>query len=397
MLLKLFRLELKKSLRCIPVLLAGVLLFGVLFTLVGMGLSSVIYSSEAIAHATVAVVSREEDDRYINMAIDYVGGMESAALALDFEIMEEDEAMNALDKGKVIAIILLPEHVIEGILYGENYPVRILFSNESALASVFLTELTRSGMIMLSSAQASTYTAAELYYKNDHVQDLSKAYDEIDMINFNYVLSREKLFISEDALPAFLSFVATGILLLLCFSHICYAPALKRENLPFYQLLFSRQISPLLYLAVKYLVNSLNCFFLLLLAFLILSGIEFPLDGLELYFSGGAVLLLALTALLLTAFALLLQQLFSDAAAVMLEIVFSIVMLFAGGAILPSAFLPSALLKIGRILPLPMLHSQWLSLISGGYEFSILPIGIYCICFFVMAYLVFILRKEARS
>ncbi|MCR5251511.1 MAG: ABC transporter permease [Lachnospiraceae bacterium] len=397
MFLKLLRLELKKSLCCIPVLLAGTLLFGVLFSLVGLGLSRVIYSSEAIARASVAVVSKDEDNRYIDMAIDYVGGMESAALALDFEIMEEEEAMNALSRGRVIAVMLLPEHVVEGILYGENYPVRILFSNESALASVFLTELTRSSMIMLSAAQASTYTAAELYYNSDRASELNAAYNDIDLMNFSYVLSRERLFVDEDALPPFMSFVATGILLLLCFSHICYAPALRREDTSFYQLLFTRQVTPELYLCVKYLVNTLCCFVLLFAAFRIAGSLDLPLDGLKIHMGGGAALLLLLCAALLTSFALLLEQIFSDAGAVMMEIIFSIAMLFAGGAILPAAFLPSGLLKVGRFLPYSLLHGEFLKLLTGSYEFSVLPLALYSLGFFAAAALLFRLRKEARA
>ena len=61
--------------------------------------------------------------------------------------------------------------------------------------------------------------------------------------------------------------------------------------------------------------------------------------------------------------------------AVLMQLVFSLFMLFAGGAILPKAFLPSALTKAGELLPAPALHRGLLSVLNGqnaGLPFGIL-------------------------
>ena len=395
MFLKLLKMESQKALRCLPVFFAALVIFGLLIGMIYGSLSRSLYEGEAIARATVGVVTDESDSRYIDMLIDYLSGMESAAFALDFEIMDEDEAMNKLNHGKLVAVLLLPEDTVNGILHGENYPVQVVFSKEQNLSNVFLYELTHAGMKLLSSAQASTYAAAELYIKADRYDALWDAYNDIDMLNFSYVLSRERLFYTEDTLPAIYIYAATALILLISFSHICFAPSLKREDNGFYALLFSDRTTPLLYLTVKYLVNSLLFFILLLTGMLIFSkaGSDFDIS-----FDFKNILMLLLCSCLITSLGLFLEQLFSEAGAIMAQIILSIAMLFLCGAILPAAFLPGPMLTIGNALPFASLHQSLAYFLNGNSDDpKLLPMLLWSAGLFAAAWLIFRLRKEARS
>lgn len=395
MFLKLLKLESRKALRCLPVFFAALVIFGALIGIIYGSLSRSLYEGEAIARATVGVVTDESDSRYIDMLIDYLSGMESAAFALDFEMMEEDYAMNALNRGNLVAVLLLPEDTINGILNGENYPVEVVFSKEQNLSNVFLYELTHAGMKLLSSAQASTYAAAELYVKADKYDELWGAYNDIDLLNFSYVLSREKLFFTEDTLPAIYTYAATAMILLISFSHICFAPALKREDNGFYALLFSDRTTPLLYLTVKYVVNSLLYFVLLLCGILVFSkaGNDF-----NIYFDAENVLMILLCSCLVTSIGLFLEQLFTEAGAIMAQIILSIAMLFLCGAILPSAFLPAFLQKMGNIMPFAPLHQNLAFFLNGNSsDPMLLPMLLWSAGLFTAAWLVFKFRKEVLS
>lgn len=395
MFLKLLKLETKKALHCLPVFFAALVIFGVLIGMIYSSLSRSLYEGEAVARATVGVVTDESDSRYIDMLIDYLSGMESAAFALDFEVMDEEEAMNGLNRGKLVAVLLLPEDTINGILYGENFPVQVVFSKEQSLSNVFLYELTHAGMKLLSSAQASTYAATTLYAKAEKTEELWDAYNDIDMLNFSYVLSREKLFFTEDTLPAIYTYAATALILLISFSHICFAPSLKREDTGFYQLLFSDRTSPLLYLIVKYLVNSLLYFILLLTGMFIFSkaGSDFSIS-----FDIKNILMILLCSCLITSLGLFLEQLFSEAGAIMAQIILCIAMLFLCGAILPAAFLPGPMLSIGNALPFAPLHRSLAYFLNGNSaDPELLPMAVWSAGLFAAAWLVFKLRKEARS
>ena len=394
MFLKLLKLETKKALHCLPVFFAALLIFGALIGMIYSSLSRSLYEGEAVARATVGVVTDESDSRYIDMLIDYLSGMESAAFALDFEIMDEDKAINRLNRGELVAVLLLPEDTINSILYGDNFPVQVIFSKEQSLSNVFLYELTHAGMKLLSSAQASTYAAAALYEKAGMANELWDAYNDIDMLNFSYVLSRERLFYTEDTLPAIYTYAATALILLISFSHICFAPSLRREDPGFYQLLFSDRTSPILYLIVKYLVNSLMYFILMLCGMFIFSkaGSDFRIS-----FDIKNILMILLCSCLITSLALLLEQLFTEAGAIMVQIILCIAMLFLCGAILPAAFLPGPILTIGNALPFAPLHRSLAFFLNGGNaDPELLPLALWSAGLFAAAWLIFKLRKEAR-
>ena len=393
MLFKLLRTELKLNLRCLPTLLAGFVLFGALFSLIALTLSRTLYKSETPVRATVAVVSTG-DQEYLDTALRYISGLESASFALDFVEMKEEEAYSALEAESIIAIMLLPPDAINSILYGYNDPIRIVFSPKSSLTSVFLSELSRAGMRLLSAAQASTYTASRLFREADLGPELSAAYYEIDMLNFNHVLNREKLFVSEDTLPVFLSYLASGLVLLLAFAHICYAPALKRERSSFYSLLFASKASPVMYLGVKAAVCSLTYFCFLLLLLIAGPYLAGKTETADIVISPGAVALVFLSSFILACLALLLHQLFSDAAAVMAQIICALLMLFAGGGLIPAAFLPAGLLKAGSLLPAPLLWQEYLKLLTGEKYFDLLPLLLWGLAFFAAASGVFMLRRK---
>ncbi len=392
MFLKLFKLEIKKSLHCLPVFFAALAIFGVLIGTIYGALSRTLYEGEAIARATVGVVTDESDSKYIGMLIDYLSGMESAAFALDFETMDEEEAMDKLNHGKLVAVLLLPEETINGILYGENSPVQVVFSKEQSLSNVFLYELTHAGMKLLSSAQASTYAAAALYDRADRYADLYAAYDDIDMLNFSYVLSREKLFYTEDTLPAIYNYAATALILLLAFSHICFAPALRREDKGFYQLLFSDHTNTFTYLLTKYVLNSFLFFILLLSGMLIFSGFAGDFD---MEFNALNIVMFFIASCLLTALGLFLEQLFAEAGAIMAQIILAIAMLFLCGAILPAAFLPAPLLNVGNALPFAPLHRSLAYFLSGSSnDPELLPMALWSAGLFAASWLILKLRKE---
>ena len=395
MFLKLLKLEIKKALHCLPVFFAALIIFGTLIGMIYSSLSRSLYEGEAVARATVGVVTDESDSRYIDMLIDYLSGMESAAFALDFEVMDEEEAMNGLNRGRLVAVLLLPEDTINGILYGDNFPVQVVFSKEQSLSNVFLYELTHAGMKLLSSAQASTYAASTLYEKAGKPEDLWEAYNDIDMLNFSYVLSRERLFFTEDTLPAIFTYAATALILLISFSHICFAPALRREDSGFYQLLFSDRTSPMLYLFVKYLVNSMLYFVLLFTGLFIFSKAAGDFD---IYFDAKNILMILLCSCLITSMGLFLEQLFSEAGAIMAQIILCIAMLFLCGAILPAAFLPAVVLNIGNALPFAPLHRSLSYFLNGNSaDPELLPLLLWSAGLFFAAWLIFKLRKEARS
>ena len=82
----------------------------------------------------------------------------------------------------------------------------------------------------------------------------------------------------------------------------------------------------------------------------------------------------------------------------MAQIILCIAMLFLCGAILPAAFLPGPMLSIGNALPFAPLHRSLAYFLNGNSaDPELLPMAVWSAGLFAAAWLVFKLRKEARS
>lgn len=398
MYLRLFRLELKKNLRMLPFVMLSAVAAALFISLFVSLLSKSLYEEGSLARANVALVTADAENEYMQKAIQYIGNMNSTSLALDFAIMPEEEAMTALQKHEVIAVMFFPDDVISGILYGRNDPIEIRFSDTDALSSVFLSELTRSGAMMLSAAQADTYSAYELYYALGAEDQLGDAYDDIDLMNFSFVLAREKLFTASETLPVFLSYIASAVLLFLFFSSSAFAPALRAEDRAFTDLLFSGRVLPPGYLAVRFAANWLILFCFSLLCYLgaLLKG-ELPFD-IRLSFGAPQLLILLLLSGVLSAFALFLHQAGGSApAAILLQLTLSVIMLFCSGGILPAAFLPTGIRRIGNYLPTTPLSQNLLYFLSGEGDASYGGMFLWIVIFFAAACIAFQIRITRKG
>ena len=396
--LRLFRLELKKNLRMLPFVFLSAVAAALFLSLFIRLLSNSLYEEESLARARVAIVTSDAEDEYMQMALRYLTNMNSTSLALDFEVMEKEKAMRALQKHDVIAVMLFPDDVVNGIMWGRNDPIEIRFSDTDALSSVFLSELTRSGALMLSAAQADTYSATDLYYALGVQDSLYDAYNDIDMMNFSYVLSREKLFTASETLPVFLSYIASALLLFLFFSSTAFAPALRMEDRAFTDLLFSGKALSAGYLAVRFLANWLVMFLFSAVCCIAASLVpELPF-AISVSADAQTLLQLLLISGVLSAFALFLHQASGSApVSVLLQLTLSVGMLFCSGGILPAAFLPSGLLRVGTLLPTAPLSADLLQLLTGEGGSHSAALLLWTVGFFAAACIAFRLRISQKG
>ena len=103
--LRLFRLELKKNLRMLPFVFLSAVAAALFLSLFIRLLSNSLYEEGSLARATVALVTNDAEDENMQLALRYITNMSSTSLALDYEVMEEDKALRALQKHDVIKLI----------------------------------------------------------------------------------------------------------------------------------------------------------------------------------------------------------------------------------------------------------------------------------------------------
>lgn len=367
----LWKLELKRMLKQTPLmLLEAVLLLGVLgiFT---FGVAKLWLRDAKALQITIAVVEKEENP-LTNLLLNYVQGMESISEICKFQITSEEEGFSMLREGKAAAVLILPEGMVEGIMDGSNAPVQVFFPEEAGVESALLKELTDAGVQMLRVAQAEIYGIYDTAKAYGTLEHLSVLEMDIDRYNLAFALDRLALFQTQEiSATGGLSILQYGaasgaVFFLLLLGMACYPvmqpyPTVLRKQLvrKESEQEDSASANGCAGHAVWVLVRSFGL--------LVRGGLEaagygawIPKIGIV---QAGVCLLILFCA---TAFVFLVFQLAgSGTAAILLLFFLTAAMQYLAGGFVPSIFLPEAVQRIGKFLPVTYLVDAAGSLYSG--------------------------------
>ena len=178
--------------------LAGLVLLGLLLSL-GAGRAAGWLLSRGVDFSGVTLaVTAPEGDGVPRLLEQYMGDMEDIAQYCRVLAMEEDQALKALERGEVTAVLALPEDFIQGVMGGENPDLRLIVAGDRPLESLLLLWVGQSASDILSAFQAGVYAVLALY---EEAPPLGLTRDRVVAgINLRYIrlaLSRGELFQTE--------------------------------------------------------------------------------------------------------------------------------------------------------------------------------------------------------
>ena len=388
----LWKLELKRTIKLLPaMLLEAALLFAVLGA-VAYGASKLLYRDSPMLQITIAVIE-EEENPLTDLAMQYIQGMESIADTCRFLVVSEEEGFSMLQEGKAAAVLVLPGGMIDGILNGNNVPVQVYFPENAGIESALLKELTDAGVQMLRVAQAEIYGIYDTAKNYGTLEQLSVLEGDIDRFNLAFALERLALFqVKEVSATGNLSLLqyaaASGVVFfLLLLGMACYPvmqsyPAVLRGQLLRQGISIGQQC------AGKWLCGACSMGVGFLVFFLMIKGLAGVL-GYAAWMPAiaiGQVIVCVIILLCITTFIYFIFQLTDNGTAAILLLFFlSVIMIYCSGGFLPSAFLPEAVQKIGRILPTTYLIEAAGSLYLGKMPGRTIGILLCYTVFFWMA------------
>lgn len=192
-----FKCNWKKYGKTVPVILAESILFGLILLSFGIFATKAVYGEKSIGQIKVGIVSNEES-ALTGMLVKFIRGMDSMENA-SFTIMEEKEAYEALEKGSIYAAVIVPEGMIEGILNGNNIPVKVVFSTAfSQMETEVFREMVNAEGRLLSTAQAGIYAADELCRELGEKEKIRESEEYLNEAYLEYALNRTAVFKKQE-------------------------------------------------------------------------------------------------------------------------------------------------------------------------------------------------------
>ncbi len=180
-------------------LLCGLLLLGVICAAAIYGLSFVNKSDDtaAASRLNVVFVMPKNAGLHYSLALGMVSNMESLSSMVTIkQTTSEEEARAMLDSGEVKAAVIIPEGMIHTIMSGTNdLPARILYPGEPSIETVIFRQIVDSLSQMVASSQTGVYALYEIYDDfgaTEKQQD--KANSQLNDLYINTVLKRDTLF-----------------------------------------------------------------------------------------------------------------------------------------------------------------------------------------------------------
>lgn len=230
-------MEINKMMRMLPrMLLQAILLMGIIGMIAFCGVKSM--DKEPLAVKVDIAVVMQENNAMTRMAVGFVEGMESVSQFCTFRQVSEEEGFVLLQEGKVAAVLVLPEQLVEGILNGQNPSVQIYFAKEAGLEAMLFKEFTDAGVGLLNVAQAEIYGVCDTAAAYGFTDKLSVMEAEIDSYNLAFALDRLALYETEQLsvtgqMSVLQYFAASAVVLLLLLFGMALYPMMQPEPLAF--------------------------------------------------------------------------------------------------------------------------------------------------------------------
>ncbi|HKM33395.1 MAG TPA: ABC transporter permease [Lachnospiraceae bacterium] len=314
------------------------------------------------------------NDQMTNLAVSYLENMSSVKSWCVLIPIDSKAGLEALEQGDIAAFLMLPEHVVDGIISGSNQPAQLYLASDNTFLGQLFEELATAGVGLLQTAQAEIYATHKLVMDFSlDVSKLEEMYQQIDDFNLNIAMNREQLFHTRTLsitgnqsttvyyAGAFLAFY-------LMFLGVLWGKHLKRSitemricahrlGIPVWWQLAGRIGITWLMLAV--------CF-LPVMVFWLFPGIR---HALTIAFSPGAFLLFVLS-LMVTAVWLQLVSLLGDNKQVItwILVMTAIICGYSSGYFIPTSLLPDVVKRIAVYLPATYIKQTFSSLFSGMIE-----------------------------
>lgn len=323
------------------VIFSVIIIFSVIFA------NKILYDENSITTVRVGLVDETSSD-YMQKAYSMVSEMESYSVACEFvEVSSKEEGLELIEKGEIKALIIIPDNLLNSIMYGGDNPVEVIYNQDGSLETYTLNEIFVSTSSMLATAQAAT-TAVYSLARNSGLSDeeLSTISNSIDRFYFSCILSRTETFLTNELQVTGVYtprqfYLATGLLIMLFFCGIVFLSFIKGNNNAYILKLKSKGINRFQIISSQFLNISFSLYMIYII-FYFAALFVCILSGTKIMSFNFAALISIIPAVIFIALVVLISGYIPAGYAGSCMILFAttLVLSYIGGGIVPVSLLP---------------------------------------------------------
>lgn len=348
--------QIKSAISTLPRLILCTLILSVVVISIGFFGTKTMNTDKKSISADVEVVLPKDDPELL-MAYSVYSKMDSLASVARFHPgYDIESAVKALKEGKRCAVVIIPKGFIDGIMSGENIPATIILpKNEGIEASVFCSVID-AGVKSLAYVQSAIYAVSDIIINHNFGNEvLEEATEYLNDVNIEYALKRTSFYnhisISSTgkSSPAVFYF-ASAIVFLMALCGLAVTGIFGSNPPEVLNAMKTNRISKGFIRMSEYF--SAVVIFLILFLCLAAGG------AMILFGRGNCISFPTVMAYICVIFSVVAFVMFicllgnSSLAGTLILFISSAFMVYAGGRILPSVFLPETVAKIGYFLPM---------------------------------------------
>ncbi len=357
-----FYLQLKRSFKLFPFVLAVTLALFVGLSVILTGIVGIFSGGEENSRFKIAITGDTESE-YIKWGMTAMRTFDETRFAMEFIEMTEDDAERAIAVGDISAYVVLPENFIEKALSGQVDPIKyVTTAGVGGVVSMFKNEITQLVTDMVIYSEKGSYAIYDAMADNGQRRDANKYMNMLSLEYVELIFGRSGIYTLEElgvtnGLSTAEYFICGITILLLMLIGLPYIIVHIKRDCALSSLLLSRGYSNFGQLLCEYLSH--------LAAMLALIGVIFAALGVGAHIMPEAIgnhltleallsfaLRLVPAVVMLAAFNIMIFELSDNlVSGVLLHFFASISLCYISGCMYPIYAFPKAVQKMAVFLP----------------------------------------------
>lgn len=357
-------IQLKRVLRHFPAVFCVTLVLVGAVALVAKGVLAEKLSDDKQTMVEVGVCG-DIQDSYLGIGILALQQLDSSRFAINFHMMEEEEAKKALSKGELTAYLVVPDGFVDSVVRGENYSIKYYAANgEAGIGTMLMHELAMIISELITKSQSGIYGMQSLCKEFGYYDIYWDATNELNLQYINLLLDRPSLFdveilgVSNQLSMQGYYICGFAVLFFMLFG-INGCPIFVRKDMSMARILKSGGMGAGYQVLIEWLTYLCLVFVCMLSVFALLGGACEHMDvsvpewrrvNFDRIFSFGVSLIP--TIIMLTSMAFLLHELTDNIiSGMLLQFLVTLGFGYVSGCFYPSGFFPEGVQLIGKVLP----------------------------------------------